>query len=148
PDSIDVSAATISFITNNRRPSRLIGLFAGQPRILRFFMIQLTDAKDRLRNTRIERMVVESTGPIRATIRCDGGFTGRSPLKFVAGLSLFAGTGLVRLGLTIHNPRAARHRGGLWDLGDPGSVLFRDLSLVLAGGAGERVRQVWSAELE
>jgi hypothetical protein len=31
--------------------------------------------------------------------------------------------------VTVHNPRAARHPGGLWDLGDEGSVYFKDLSL-------------------
>jgi len=29
----------------------------------------------------------------------------------------------------ITNPRAAKHPGGQWDLGDPGSVLIRDLSI-------------------
>lgn len=32
--------------------------------------------------------------------------------------------------LGIHNPRRARHSGGLWDLGDSGSVHFRSLSIV------------------
>lgn len=32
--------------------------------------------------------------------------------------------------VSIHNPRRARHAGGLWDLGDPGSILFRSYSLV------------------
>lgn len=46
-------------------------------------------------------------------------------------ISLFAGTGLFRCDVTIHNQRRARHRGGLWDLGDPGSWQIHDLSLRL-----------------
>src|SRR5262249_43475663 len=34
------------------------------------------------------------------------------------------------------NPRRALHPGGLWDLGDPGSVHLRDASLTLALPAG------------
>ncbi len=29
----------------------------------------------------------------------------------------------------MHNPRAARHKGGFWDLGDPGSLYFKALIL-------------------
>lgn len=39
--------------------------------------------------------------------------------------TVFAGVGLMRIDVAWHNPRRARHRGGLWDLGDPGSVCFR-----------------------
>jgi hypothetical protein len=42
---------------------------------------------------------------------------------------------------TLHNPRRARHRGGLWDLGDPGSIPFREFVLEwrLAGSAAKHV---------
>jgi hypothetical protein len=78
----------------------------------------------------LDEVALEATGPVRATIRCQGTFTGSVPVRWVARLCFFAGTGLVRLSWTIHNPRRARHRGGLWDLGDAGSWLFRDLSLL------------------
>jgi hypothetical protein len=99
----------------------------------------LVDAKARGRRPRIERYEVETCGPVRATIRFDGGFEGRrrDGCRFFARLSFFAGSGLARIDLTLHNPRRAHHRGGLWDLGDPGSILFRELSLQLGlGGAG------------
>ncbi|RMF98132.1 MAG: hypothetical protein D6741_09665, partial [Planctomycetota bacterium] len=35
--------------------------------------------------------------------------------------------GLARLDVVLHNQGRARHRGGLWDLGDPGSIVFREL---------------------
>lgn len=36
---------------------------------------------------------------------------------------------LLRLDVGLLNPRRARHAGGRWDLGDPGSRLFGDLSI-------------------
>ena len=44
----------------------------------------------------------------------------------------FAGLPAVRLLVTLRNPRAAVHPGGFWDLGDPGSIFVRDVSLTLA----------------
>lgn len=106
----------------------------------------LTDARGREGGPRFNGAVVESQGPVRATVRLDGQFRGRAPCRFTVRLCFFAGTGLVRFRLTLHNPRRARHPGGIWDLGDPGSVLFRDLSLVLGlDGTGDR-RVTWTAE--
>ena len=39
--------------------------------------------------------------------------------------------GQLNLLAELHNPQRAIHPGGLWDLGDPGSVNFKDFSLVL-----------------
>jgi hypothetical protein len=95
---------------------------------------------------RIESVAVEAAGPVRATVCLSGTFTGGSGLRFLARLCFFAGTGLVRLRLTIHNPHRAQHRGGLWDLGDAGSRLFRQLAVrFILGGTGPLVR--WTAEL-
>jgi hypothetical protein len=89
--------------------------------------LTLTDARGEVHSplfcTRLE-----IRGPIRTTAVLEGEACG---LRIRARLSFFAGTALVRADLTLHNPRSARHRGGLWDLGDPGSVLFRDFSLHL-----------------
>ena len=35
----------------------------------------------------------------------------------------------LQIAVTIHNPRRARHRGGYWDLGDPGAILVDDFSV-------------------
>jgi hypothetical protein len=63
----------------------------------------------------------------------------------VARCCFFAGSGLVRFRLTVHNPNRARHLGGLWDLGDPGSQFFRDLSLRV-GLKGPVESVAWTAE--
>ncbi len=64
-------------------------------------------------------------GPVRSTLQLDGRFPGCGGLRFHARVHHFAGTKLVRLEVRLHNPNRARHRGGLWDLGDPGSILFQ-----------------------
>jgi hypothetical protein len=80
---------------------------------------------------RVEDSVVEQRGPVRATVCLRGRWPGRPVCRFVARLDFFAGTGLVRFRLTLHNPDRARHQGGLWDSGDPRSVYFDSLSLCL-----------------
>jgi hypothetical protein len=105
----------------------------------------LTDSHDRESLGTIEHVSLEAVGPIRATVKLEGKFSGSVPARFVARLCFFADTGLVRLGLTLHNPNRAHHPGGLWDLGDPGSIFFRGLSLELALGGGA-LRTSWVAE--
>ncbi len=86
-------------------------------------------ANGRVREAVIEGWRIESSGPVRLTLRTEGYFPRSRGLRVRARMSFFAGTGLVCYQLSVHNPRRARHRGGLWDLGDPGSVLFKDLSV-------------------
>jgi hypothetical protein len=114
-------------------------LDAGRTRVV------LTDAKGKQAIGKVERVTLESRGPLHATVHLEGRFPGRVRVRFVARLGFYAGTGLVRLALTVHNPNRARHRGGLWDLGDPGSMLFRDLTLEL--GLAEAQRLTWTAEV-
>ena len=81
----------------------------------------------------IAHLEVETTGRLRVVVRMDGSIhlDGRT-LDLTARLHFFAGTSTVRLQVTVTNPDPAVHRGGFWDLGDPGSILFKDLSIRLA----------------
>jgi hypothetical protein len=97
-------------------------------------------------SARIESAVVEQRGPVRATVCLRGCWDGRPECRFVARLCFFAGTALVRLRLTLHNPERARHKGGLWDQGDPWSVYFDSLSLRLALRERGQPRVLWKAE--
>ena len=96
----------------------------------------------------VERWCMEENGPLRATLLAEGSFLAQSrkpALSFKTRLAFFANSTAVRVELQVRNPRAAFHPGGLWDLGDPGSFFFKDLSiqLQLAGS----VRQLdWYAE--
>jgi hypothetical protein len=92
-----------------------------------------------LTTTNLERLTakissfeIETEGPLRVSIRFEGQFHGRKKVSFanfIARLHFFGSLSLVKIDFAIWNPSAARHAGGLWDLGDPGSVYFEDLSL-------------------
>jgi hypothetical protein len=110
--------------------------------------LRLRDAHGRVGRTKVQGVVLETTGPLRTTVRIQGVFAGRGRCRFVARFCFFAGTGLVRLRLTVHNPNRAHHPGGLWDLGDPGSIFFQDLSLELGLAGAEAPGLRWSAEPE
>jgi len=85
----------------------------------------------RLRGVRAE---IEDAGPIRAAVLIRAGLeAGRARrAQLELRLHFFAGLGTVRAELMVRNPRRALHPNGYWDLGDPGSIRFRELSLALA----------------
>lgn len=80
----------------------------------------------------IEQLAIETQGPLKTTLLATGKFiSGKlsSGLIFKSRLIFHAGMTAVRIEFLIRNPQAAIHPGGVWDLGDPGSILFEDLSL-------------------
>jgi hypothetical protein len=81
----------------------------------------------------ITSVSVEEPGPVRASVRMAGtlGSKRESLADFVARLHFFAGSAIVRFVLTITNPRKAEHPGGLWDLGNGGSIYLRDASFMV-----------------
>ncbi len=96
--------------------------------------ISLIDDKKRQLTAEIDSLVLEETGLLRCTFKLDGKFVrarSKNFCNFRARLIFFAGLSTAVLEFQIHNPRAAIHPGGLWDLGDPGSVFLSDLSLAL-----------------
>ncbi len=131
PHTVVVDTGVAAFCLGRGWFAPFTRVLLGSKDTLRSAACVLTDARGRTRAPLVDQVVIEARGPVRATICFTGQFTGRTPCRFTARLSFFAGTGLVRLELTIHNPQRAAHRGGLWDLGDPGSFYFRDLSLEL-----------------
>jgi hypothetical protein len=83
----------------------------------------------------IERVRVEESGPIRASVCAEGwlaSYGGNSAVEFTCRMHFTAGSATVRIDLTLRNPNRAFHPGGIWELGDPGSVYLRDLALTLA----------------
>ena len=92
-------------------------------------------------------VVIEEAGPVRVTLLAQGSLQAggaEDVLRFSARLVFIAGLAAVTIEFLIHNPRAARHPGGLWDLGDSGSLLFRDLSLCLYPSTARKLR--WYAD--
>ena len=94
----------------------------------------------------IKTSSIEEQGSLRSTIVATGSFTDSSTkrlLHFTSRITFLAGMASVIFDLQIHNPNAAKHPGNIWDLGDPGSFLFKDLSLHLK--AAEPINSVkWS----
>lgn len=96
---------------------------------------------------RIEESVWETRGPVRWAVRMEGCFPGMSGLRFTARLHSYFPTGLLKLEVRIHNSRRARHRGGLWDLGDAGAVRFRSFDVeIVPCDAGSDPSVIWRAE--
>ena len=86
----------------------------------------------------VRRTSIAQAGPLTATILHEGDLVGAdgSPwLESTVRLQFHAGLGVVRVEVSCTNPRAAQHPDGIWDLGDPGSVLIRHLSVTMRPSA-------------
>lgn len=135
---IDAGLITVQF-DRDRFPeiARLEPLSGGA-----FHRIQwlLTDAQGRVRRCRALSSSVEQCQNGVVAIG-SGTFEGMRPLRYSSRVEFSPGSGLVRMEFMLHNPGRARHAGGYWDLGDPGSVFFRGLSVSITG-VGPRVGRV------
>lgn len=75
---------------------------------------------------------VMEKGPVSILVRRKGQWQRKqgTPLLDVAcDVRIYGERGLSKVSVTPHNPRRARHPGGLWDLGDQGSAFFRSLQI-------------------
>jgi hypothetical protein len=107
----------------------------------------LTDHRGHTWAPIIEKCSVERSGYLTLTLLFEGSFrqTKRkaSIALFFSRIQFFAGHSLVKIEFVIRNPRPAKHRGGLWDLGDPASIYFEDLSMHVSL-VGERKTLFWT----
>jgi exo-rhamnogalacturonan lyase-like protein len=107
----------------------------------------LTDARARSFIPRLSSLTLEASGPVRATVRVEGHVgKGSSRVEIEARTSFYVGTGLVLVETTIRNPKAARHRGGAWDLGDAGSILLRDFTVRASLTGSQPAEVAWRCE--
>ncbi len=95
---------------------------------------QVIGSKDKETSLKIKSLAIEESGPLKVVIGIKGQIS--SPkrdlhLLFYQRFTFWAGLSLVKIEFTVRNPRRAKHKGGYWDLGDPGSMYIKDLSLVL-----------------
>jgi hypothetical protein len=105
--------------------------------------IEAWDGEDARLSCTFTRSVLETAGPLRATILLEGELRSlsKTPVAVViVRLTFFRASGVARLALTIRNPRRAEHPGGFWELGDPGSIYLRDLSVRV--GIGTEIQSV------
>ena len=73
---------------------------------------------------------ITESGPVCVTALAQGRWLQKndtSLARFKCRLRIFSRSSIVRVEITIHNPKRARHKEGLWDLGDPGSIHFKSL---------------------
>ncbi|UZD66517.1 hypothetical protein [Marinobacter sp. AN1] len=49
--------------------------------------------------------------------------------RFHCRLTFYHNSKTIEVQTCLHNPKRARHPGGLWDLGDPGSIHFRSMEI-------------------
>ena len=92
-------------------------------------------------------LALETEGPLRTRVRATGRLArpGAEPIaELTMRLDFHAGRASVRAHVGILNPRAARHPGGHWELGDDGSILFRELTWKLTPVRSSSCS--WSAE--
>jgi hypothetical protein len=135
-DSIEINtgAARFVFRRNGAFPFDAVAL-DGAPAldVVRSGLVAELGDGTRLRS-HVRSLRVEEQGPLRAVVHVAGTMgTWRGPrLEFELRAHFFAASATVRGELTVRNPRRARHRGGIWELGDAGAVEIRDLSLMLA----------------
>jgi hypothetical protein len=76
-----------------------------------------------------------SACPLSSDLVLDGSFRsniGELIANFETTLTFFIKTDLVKCTFTIHNPKSAIHTSGLWDLGDPNSLMFSSIDLGVA----------------
>lgn len=99
----------------------------------RALSFELSDQDNTVCNVRIEKkwMLIEE-GALYSEYRTTGVFLSQANepyLRFFVTLQIYRIGQLVRIDAGLHNPRRALHHGGLWDLGDSGSVHFRSFSM-------------------
>lgn len=99
-------------------------------------MHELNDSKEYKLPLRLKSWQILRSDNIKMTLQAQGEFihseqnTTAAHLKYT--LTLYHVDGLMQLKTTLHNPKRAIHRGGLWDLGDPASLHFKRFSLVMS----------------
>lgn len=142
---VDTGVATIDVPRSGN--AFLVSASVGDASLLRTTSITAEDRRGHRYTFTIRRVVVERAGSLGAVVRLDGALvsaSGQAWLDAVVRLSFFAGLGTVTAELEVTNRRAARHSGGAWDLGDPGSVFMRDLSIELATNVNH-LADVWGS---
>lgn len=83
---------------------------------------------------RISEVQLDDAGPLRASVEIRGTIINAPPdfpLDVFARVEAFAGSATLRIAVTFRNHRRATHAGGLWTLGDEGSLHLDSIVLRL-----------------
>lgn len=84
---------------------------------------------------------IEQSSIISKELKIEGEFVEneQEKIKFTAVFKFYNEQHIIKCDLTIHNPSAANHPGGQWDLGDENSVFFKSLSLKMMIKNGDSI---------
>ncbi len=83
-------------------------------------------------------------GAVTERLSLEGRLGSHNPIHYSLVATHFKNNSLLKIDVTLHNPRRAEHVGGYWDLGDPQSELIDSASLVLETDMGIRGDIRWS----
>lgn len=109
-------------VLNNR-------LYIGRPNTRVNISIYINDAKKRKISLEITgHEPVSIKGPVEKLV-VRGRFGKNRDLLLVGRVTYYRPLAAMLMTITLRNSRRARHRGGLWDLGDPGSILLSEFGL-------------------
>jgi YetA-like protein len=136
--TVETGAATFLLSGGDGFPLRSVAIASRAAPLPLRLEFTAEDADGRRHGPLVNRLAVEDTGPVRATVAFEGRLVspGLGPLADFSGrLHFVAGSATVRFSLTIANPRRAEHPGNCWDLGDAGSIHLKDASLTVVTGA-------------
>lgn len=106
--------------------------------------VELTDSDGHTCVSVVDRWEQVTGGPLMVTFKATGHWLrpNDTPLAaFECRLTGYRGSETIDVELSLRNPERARHEGGLWDLGDSGSIHFRSLS-VSVGTARQTSRTI------
>ncbi len=123
---VDTGAGQFHIDTSTLKPFIKVLDANGEPLSLGSECTLISDHNSNLKPY-ADEISIEDGGPLHAIIVVAGHF-GESKLRFQSRIHFYAGTLQVKYEMTLHNPKAATHPQGLWDLGDRGSIEFQGLS--------------------
>lgn len=123
---VDTGAGCFVIDTHDFKPFNQVESLSGD-RVLDSSRCNVKLDGDTLLESVVDKLVIEDPGPYHTVICLHGHFVD-SALLFKCRLHFYAGTMTVKVAMLLHNPQAAAHSQGLWDLGDQGSILLRSLS--------------------
>jgi YetA-like protein len=150
-ERIVVDTGSATFVIDSRRFTPFRRILVGGTDILSECgsETRLIDDEGRRYIAEIAHIEVETRGQCRTTVLARGWFrdsTRQRYAEFTGRLGFFRESSIAEIRFTVRNPRAAEHRGGFWDLGDPGSIFIKEMSIAMGVASPGAVHIGWIDE--
>jgi len=141
---LNINTGKISVnIANKQGDTFSLCLSSNKEKKRRVVKIKLVDDSDEVIDATISKTWFEENNDntcLKKEIFVEGTFSNSkfNKLRFQSKITFFSNTSYCKLDFTLHNPQAAKHEGGLWDLGDVNSIYFKSLTVFLAVPSNSR----------